>query len=139
MLLDEETQQRNIVAWRPVVIDVLEGYTSFPREAFDKHLETFYPLAVGLMEKEMGSDLRGTLWGMFRRVGEVKFNMPEMQARRESYAMGRESRTGSVSATPTSPGYRERFDFEAASGGGGRRTGSSRSSRVGSQTSVHNR
>src|SRR3984885_14614243 len=89
-LLDEETQQRNIVAWRPVVIDVLEGYTNFPRESFDKHIDTFYPLAVGLLEKEIGSDLRNALWGMFRRVGEVKFNMPE-------WVTGR-GRDGSVSS-----------------------------------------
>ncbi len=34
IVLDEESQHRNIVAWRPVVVDVLEGYAAFPREAF---------------------------------------------------------------------------------------------------------
>ena len=76
-LLDEETQQRNIVAWRPVVIDVLEGYTGFQRESFDKHIETFYPLAVALLEKEVGTELRAALWGIFRKVGETKFGMPK--------------------------------------------------------------
>lgn len=106
-MLDEDTQQRNIVAWRPVVIDVLEGYTNFPKEGFEKHIETFYPLAVGLLEKDVGIELRGALWGMFRRVGEVKFGMPEYnQVRGREGSMS--SRNGSVSATPTSPGLHPR-------------------------------
>ena len=83
---------------------MLEGYTNFPRESFDKHLETFYPLAVGLLEKEIGSsELRGALWGIFRRAGEVRFGMVEF--------IGQRAREGSLSAmseraTPTSPGHR---------------------------------
>jgi brefeldin A-inhibited guanine nucleotide-exchange protein len=96
--LDEETQQRNIVAWRPVVIDVLEGYTHFPKDAFDKHIETFYPLGVALLEKEVGIELRGALWGLFRRVGETKFGMTEYRPRENSIGG-----MSAVSATPTSP------------------------------------
>jgi len=138
ILLEEETQQRNIVAWRPVVIDVLEGYTNFPRDSFDKHLDTFYPLAVGLLEKEIGSDLRNALWGMFRRVGEVKFNMPEWvmgRGRDGSVSSVREGeerrRNGSVGYTPTSPSLSGRAGFEMSQSGGGRR-GSRVSSRIGS-------
>lgn len=106
MHLDEETQQRNIAAWRPVVIDVLDGYTNFPKESFEKHIDTFYPLTVGLLEREVGTDLRGALWGMFRRVGEVKFGMPEYDRGRGNSIGGMSSRGGSVSATPSSPGAR---------------------------------
>ncbi len=105
-LLDEESQQRNIVAWRPVVIDVLEGYTGFPHDSFDKHIETFYPLAVGLLEKEVGTDMRGALWGIFRKVGETKFGMSEFVRPRENSIGG----MSSVNATPTSPG--QRFDWD---------------------------
>jgi hypothetical protein len=108
---------------------VLEGYTNFPRDSFDKHLETFYPLAVGLLEKEIGSDLRSALWGMFRRVGEVKFNMPEWvggsRGRDGSVSsVSRERRNGSVSATPSSP--------TMASASLQQRRGSRVSSRIGS-------
>ncbi|KPI34716.1 Protein transport protein SEC7 [Cyphellophora attinorum] len=102
--LDEESQQRNIVAWRPVVIDVLEGYTNFPAPAFEKHIDTFYPLGVNLLEKEVGfsgGDMRAALWGLFRRVGEVKFGMPEYRGRQNSLS-------GSVAATPTSPSLERR-------------------------------
>jgi brefeldin A-inhibited guanine nucleotide-exchange protein len=93
-LLDDDTQQRNIVAWRPVVVDVLEGYTNFPTPSFDKHIETFYPLAVALLERDLGSsEVRNALWALLRRVGEVRMGMAELP-----------TPSGTPSATPTSPG-----------------------------------
>lgn len=128
-----------------MVIDVLEGFTNFPKDSFDKHLDTFYPLAVGLLEKEISSDLRSALWGMFRRVGEVKFNMPElilsMRGRDGSVSsVATERRNGGgsvVSATPTSPslgGGRGGFELSTPSGsyGGGRRGSRVSGSRIGS-------
>jgi brefeldin A-inhibited guanine nucleotide-exchange protein len=70
--LDEETQQRNIVTWRPVVIDVLEGYTAFADPEFGKHVETFAPLAVGLMNRDMGPELQRAVQSVWQRVCEVK-------------------------------------------------------------------
>lgn len=78
--LDEESQQRNIIAWRPVVVDVMEGYTHFPIEGFEKHIETFYPLAVDLLNKDMGVEVRHALQGLLRRVGEVKLGLPPAQS-----------------------------------------------------------
>ncbi len=108
------------------MIDVLEGYTNFPKDGFDKHVDAFYPLAVGLLEKDVGPDLRSALWGMFRRVGEVKFGMPELvmpPSRGRDGSVG-STRNGSVGATPTSPGGQSgRGGFEFA-------TGSRRGSRV---------
>ncbi|PNS16953.1 Protein transport protein sec72 [Sphaceloma murrayae] len=73
--LDEETQQRNIVTWRPVVVDVLEGYTAFEEKEFERNLETFAPLAVGLMGKDMGPDLQRAVQGMWAKVTEVKLGV----------------------------------------------------------------
>ncbi|KAI9779209.1 MAG: guanine nucleotide exchange protein for ADP-robosylation factor [Candelina submexicana] len=75
-LLDEETQQRNIVAWRPVVVDVMEGYTNFPRDGFDQHINTFYPLAVDLLNRELSLDVRVALQSLLRRIGEIRMDMP---------------------------------------------------------------
>ncbi|KAK4541852.1 hypothetical protein LTR36_007384 [Oleoguttula mirabilis] len=73
--LDEETQQRNIVTWRPVVVDVLQGYTAFPDAEFGKHVETFAPLAVGLMNREMGAELQRAVQELWQRVCEVKLGI----------------------------------------------------------------
>lgn len=76
--LEEESQHRNMVAWRPVVVDVLEGYAAFPREAFRSHIKSFYPLIVELLGKELGGDLRTALLLVLRRVGEVGLGIDGM-------------------------------------------------------------
>lgn len=73
--LDEDTQQRNILAWRPVVVDVLEGYTNFPRDGFDKHIELFYPLAVDLLARDSGLEMRVALQALLRRIGEIRLGI----------------------------------------------------------------
>ncbi|AEO58280.1 hypothetical protein MYCTH_2305515 [Thermothelomyces thermophilus ATCC 42464] len=78
--LDEESQHRNIVAWRPVVVDVLEGYAAFPRDAFAAHIHSFYPLVVELLGKDLGQELRAALLLVLRRVGEVGLGIEGMGA-----------------------------------------------------------
>jgi len=67
----------------------MEGYANFPREDFEKHIETFYPLGVELLSREAGVEVRLALQGLFRRIGEVRMGMPAV--------------TGSAPPTPTSP------------------------------------
>jgi brefeldin A-inhibited guanine nucleotide-exchange protein len=78
--LDEESQHRNIVAWRPVVVDVLEGYAAFPKEAFSAHIQSFYPLVVELLGKDLGQELRAALLLVLRKVGEVGLGIEGMSA-----------------------------------------------------------
>ena len=54
----------------------MEGYTNFAREDFEKHIETFYPLGVELLNKENGAEVRMALQGLLRRIGEIRFGMP---------------------------------------------------------------
>ncbi|KAK9461068.1 uncharacterized protein V1516DRAFT_674944 [Lipomyces oligophaga] len=70
-ILDAETEQRNINAWRSVVVEVLEGYLEFSDADFAKHAEVFYPLGVDLLNRELGQPVRGTVQAMFRRIGTV--------------------------------------------------------------------
>ncbi|KAL4818407.1 hypothetical protein BDW67DRAFT_157912 [Aspergillus spinulosporus] len=74
--LDEDSQHRNIVAWRPVVVDVIEGYTNFPAEGFEKHIDTFYPLAVDLLGRDLNSEIRLAIQGLFQRIGEARLGLP---------------------------------------------------------------
>ncbi|KAJ6010331.1 hypothetical protein N7451_001743 [Penicillium sp. IBT 35674x] len=73
--LDEETQHRNIVAWRPVVVDVIEGYNNFPQEGFDKNIEIFYPLGVELLSRDLNPEIRVALQALLRRIGEVRLGV----------------------------------------------------------------
>ena len=85
--LDEESQQRNIIAWRPVVVDVMEGYTTFPADTFEKHIATFYPICVDLLSRDLNADVRLALQAMLRRVGECKLGIaPRPVERRGSKA-----------------------------------------------------
>ncbi|KAK2745668.1 guanine nucleotide exchange protein for ADP-robosylation factor [Myotisia sp. PD_48] len=77
--LDEETQQRNIVAWRPVVVDVLDGFTGFPRETFEKQLEVFYPIVVDLLSRNINGEIRLAIQSFLRRVGEYRLGLPPQQ------------------------------------------------------------
>ncbi|OQD80700.1 hypothetical protein PENANT_c033G07867 [Penicillium antarcticum] len=73
--LEEDTQHRNIVAWRPVVVDVIDGYTNFPQVDFDKHIETFYPLGVELLSRDLNPEIRVALQSLLRRIGEVRLGV----------------------------------------------------------------
>ena len=77
--LDEETQQRNIVTWRPVVVDVLDGYNAFRDAEFAKHVETFAPLAVALMAHDMGADLQRAVQHLWLRVCEVRLGIKGLE------------------------------------------------------------
>ncbi|KAI1371463.1 Sec7-domain-containing protein [Hypoxylon crocopeplum] len=97
LALEEESQQRNIVAWRPVVVDVLEGYSTWPEKEFSQHIRAFYPLVVELLGKELSPDLRGALLAVLRRVGEVGLGIEGMSSgRRESVTS-----VGASAETPT--------------------------------------
>lgn len=100
--LDEETQQRNIVTWRPVVIDVLEGYTTFQEADFMRHIESFAPLAVGLMGKEMGPELQRVVQGLWAKVCEVKIGVKVPDQPRYMMTPSKE-RYGRRASTPRRP------------------------------------
>ncbi|MCJ1309545.1 guanine nucleotide exchange protein for ADP-robosylation factor [Agyrium rufum] len=97
-LLDPDSQQRNIFAWRPVVVDVMEAYTNFPSQDFETHIETFYPLSVDLLGRELGSEVRIALQGLLRRIGECRMGMPPREG---SFSAGNGA-MGDGLRTPTS-------------------------------------
>ena len=82
----------------------MEGFTHFPRDAFNRHIDAFYPLAVSLLERDVGSsEVRAALCGIFRRAGELRFGMKEA-----------ETPVVTPAQTPTSamsPGPNRGFDF----------------------------
>ncbi|CAK7204699.1 guanine nucleotide exchange protein for ADP-robosylation factor [Sporothrix eucalyptigena] len=75
LALEDESQHRNIMAWRPVVVDVLEGYAQFPEPAFVEHLADFYPSMIELLGRELSGELRSAIVQVLRRVGEVSLGL----------------------------------------------------------------
>ncbi|KAK9467151.1 hypothetical protein V1512DRAFT_237847 [Lipomyces arxii] len=71
IILDDETQQRNISAWRPVVVEVMQGYLKFTQEDFARHVEVFYPLVVDLLSRDQGESVRLMVQQTLRRIGTV--------------------------------------------------------------------
>jgi len=108
--LEEESQHRNIVAWRSVVVDVLEGYAAFPREAFSNHIKSFYPHVVELLGKELSGELRGALLLVLRRVGEVGLGIEGMASNSGLKGDGESSRRDSASAASFEGGFAHSMD-----------------------------
>ncbi|KAI9893598.1 MAG: guanine nucleotide exchange protein for ADP-robosylation factor [Vezdaea aestivalis] len=82
--LDDETQARNIAAWRPVVVNVLDGYAHFPEQGFVENVGVFYPLAVELLGRDVGPEVRNALLAVLRRVGEVRLGVEAARGRERS-------------------------------------------------------
>jgi brefeldin A-inhibited guanine nucleotide-exchange protein len=76
--LDEETQQRNIVTWRPVVVTVLDGYSGFPSAEFEKNVHIFAPLVVGLLGTELAPDVQRSVQALVMRIFETKLGMEKV-------------------------------------------------------------
>lgn len=76
--LDDETQQRNIVTWRPVVVTVLDGYINFPEGEFEKHVDVFAPLVVGLLGTELASDVQRAVQALVMKIFETKLGVPRV-------------------------------------------------------------
>lgn len=77
--LDEETQQRNIVTWRPVVVTVLDGYAGFPDQEFERLTDVFAPLVVGLLGTEMASDVQRAVQALVMRIFGMKLGTPPVK------------------------------------------------------------
>lgn len=106
--LNAETQHRNIVTWRPVVVDVIEGFANFPADGFQKHVGTFAPLLPQLMGRELtgagaggpGPEMQRAVQNLTWRV--LALHYKDQMEPLDQWIFGREG-SGSVAPTPTSP------------------------------------
>ncbi|KAJ6599098.1 hypothetical protein DFH09DRAFT_971185 [Mycena vulgaris] len=67
--LRTDTQGKNIIAWTPVVGEILNGFCRFDDKAFGRYLPAIYPLATELLSREVGPEIRQSLKIYFTRVG----------------------------------------------------------------------
>ncbi|KAG9219328.1 hypothetical protein CCMSSC00406_0001738 [Pleurotus cornucopiae] len=67
--LRPDSQGKNIIAWTPVVAEILGGFCNFDDKAFHRYLPATYPLATELLSRDVTSDVRESLKSYFVRVG----------------------------------------------------------------------
>lgn len=69
--LDDSQQQRNVTTWRPVVVEILQGYCELEERDFVKNCPHVYDLMLNILDKSVPSELRTALKAFFGRVGDV--------------------------------------------------------------------
>jgi len=69
--LRSDTQMKNILAWTPVVAEIMHGFTRLDNKAFDRYMPAIYPHATELLSKDMAPEIRYGVRGFFTRVGVV--------------------------------------------------------------------
>ncbi|KAF9569079.1 Sec7-domain-containing protein [Agrocybe pediades] len=70
--LKADSQSKNILAWTPVVSEILDGICKFDRQDFTQYLSVVYPLATDLLSRDVPPEIRQPLKIYFERVGYVK-------------------------------------------------------------------
>ncbi|KAL1917906.1 uncharacterized protein VTP21DRAFT_3740 [Calcarisporiella thermophila] len=66
---DPEMKSRNIVAWTPVILSILQSLTKFGEKDFKKNLPNLYPLLVGLLTLDLDKSVRLALKDVLLQVG----------------------------------------------------------------------
>ncbi|KAJ3102351.1 guanine nucleotide exchange protein for ADP-robosylation factor [Phlyctochytrium planicorne] len=73
--LDPDSKRRNVTAWRPVVVAILNALVDLEDEQFKQHINTFYAPAVGLLLQDPAGaaapEVRIALHSLLMRVGTV--------------------------------------------------------------------
>jgi len=67
-----DSQNKNIMAWTPVIAEILEGFCLFDGKDFAQYLSVVYPLATDLLSRDMAPEIRQHLKTYLERVGYVK-------------------------------------------------------------------
>jgi brefeldin A-inhibited guanine nucleotide-exchange protein len=68
---DNEARQRNLNAWRPVILNILTAFSKFDDEYFKLHIQQFYSPAIKLLLQEMTPDVRQAIYDILHRTGKL--------------------------------------------------------------------
>lgn len=72
--LDETNQQKNISTWKPVIVEIYQGYVELDDEDFIEYSSIIYDLTLKLFSKSMSPDLRLAVKTYLARVGDTFIN-----------------------------------------------------------------
>ncbi|KZT72494.1 Sec7-domain-containing protein [Daedalea quercina L-15889] len=67
-----DTQLKNIVAWTPVVAEIVQGFVRLDDKAFGRYMPAIYPLATDLMSRDLAPEVRDGLREYYLRVGYIQ-------------------------------------------------------------------
>ncbi|KAI8920934.1 hypothetical protein DFJ77DRAFT_506560 [Powellomyces hirtus] len=78
--LDPESKRRNVNAWRPVVVTILNALAEFDEEQFRSQMPFFYGEVVNLLVQDITPDVRLVLHALLIRTGTTFGIMSEREA-----------------------------------------------------------
>ncbi|KAK6202334.1 guanine nucleotide exchange protein for ADP-robosylation factor [Scheffersomyces amazonensis] len=67
---DETNHSRNIATWKPVIVEIYQGYVELDDEDFIQYTPIMYTLTLRLFSRSMSTDLRAAIRAFLARVGE---------------------------------------------------------------------
>ncbi|KAK6461490.1 hypothetical protein DFJ63DRAFT_325704 [Scheffersomyces coipomensis] len=68
--LEENGNQKSIATWKPVIVEIFQGYIELDDGDFLTYSPAMYSLTLKLFSKSMSSELRGAIKVFLTRVGE---------------------------------------------------------------------
>ncbi|KAJ3265244.1 guanine nucleotide exchange protein for ADP-robosylation factor [Chytriomyces hyalinus] len=69
--LDPESKKRNVAAWRPVVVSILNAMIDFDDAQFKRHIPIFYNEVLNLLLQEISTDVRLVMHSLLVRAGHA--------------------------------------------------------------------
>ncbi|CAB4255659.1 similar to Saccharomyces cerevisiae YDR170C SEC7 Guanine nucleotide exchange factor (GEF) for ADP ribosylation factors involved in proliferation of the Golgi [Maudiozyma barnettii] len=69
--LDDRTMERSINSWRPVIVEILQGYYELDDDDFRHHCASMYTLVIEILDKSVPQDLRYAIKLFLGRVGTL--------------------------------------------------------------------
>ncbi|GMM55626.1 Arf family guanine nucleotide exchange factor [Maudiozyma humilis] len=81
--LDSRTMERSIQAWRPVIVEILQGYYELDDDDFKAQCTEMYGLVLDILDKSVPTDLRYAVRTFLGRVGNIYLGTPEIEAKDE--------------------------------------------------------
>lgn len=67
---DDSNQQKSISTWRPVIIEIFQGYVELDEDDFLLYSPSMYQLSLKILDRSIGADLRRGLQMFFARIGD---------------------------------------------------------------------
>lgn len=68
---DDTNQQKNISTWRPVIVEIYQGFVEFDDDDFVKHAPAMYSLTLSLLARSVSTELRLAVKTFLGRVGDA--------------------------------------------------------------------